>query len=416
MENEQTKNTDWKSLSREERGKLLLQTHRIVKTKIGWRVPSQSNNGDSYIVRFDGHEPECNCPDCELRGVKCKHQWTVEYFVKQEIDREGNITQTKGMRVTYSQDWKAYDSAKTQEKELFMKLLNDLCSQIPNPEYSFGRPKLPLSDMVFASALKIYSTFSLRRFTTDMMIAKEFGYIDKVPYYTTVARYMEDKELTPILKKLIMLTSLSLKSVETDFAIDSSGFTTTRFARWFDHKYGKEKDRRVWFKAHLCSGIKTNIITSCEITEAYSYDSKELPKLIKETSENFDIKEVSGDKAYSSRENLNAIEEAGAIPFIPFRKNAKAGMRGSFVWARMYHFFLYKHDEFLEHYHKRSNAETVFHMIKSKFGDSVRSKNETAQINEVLLKILCHNVCVVIQEMFELGITAEFSVAKVGVN
>jgi hypothetical protein len=47
-------------------------------------------------------------------------------------------------------------------------------------------------------------------------------------------------------------------------------------------------------------------------------------------------------------------------------------------------------------------------MIKSKFGDSVRSKTEVAQINEVLLKVLCHNICVVIQEMFELGIEPDF--------
>ncbi len=48
-------------------------------------------------------------------------------------------------------------------------------------------------------------------------------------------------------------------------------------------------------------------------------------------------------------------------------------------------------------------------MVKSKFGDAVRSKSETAQINEVLLKFLCHNLCVLISEMNELGISTEFS-------
>jgi hypothetical protein len=47
-------------------------------------------------------------------------------------------------------------------------------------------------------------------------------------------------------------------------------------------------------------------------------------------------------------------------------------------------------------------------MVKSKFGDYVRSKEWIAQVNEVLLKILCHNVCVVIQEMYELGIEPDF--------
>ena len=59
-------------------------------------------------------------------------------------------------------------------------------------------------------------------------------------------------------------------------------------------------------------------------------------------------------------------------------------------------------------HHKRSNVETVFQMIKSKFGEGLRSKTETAQVNEALCKVLCHNLCVVIQSRYELNITPEF--------
>lgn len=59
-------------------------------------------------------------------------------------------------------------------------------------------------------------------------------------------------------------------------------------------------------------------------------------------------------------------------------------------------------------YHQRSNVESAFFMIKSKFSDYVRSKTDTACINEILLKLICHNLCVVIQETFELGIQANF--------
>lgn len=74
--------------------------------------------------------------------------------------------------------------------------------------------------------------------------------------------------------------------------------------------------------------------------------------------------------------------------------------------------FMYKNDEFCEHYHKRSNVETCFHMIKTKFEERLRSKSQLAQTNELLLKILCHNICVVIQEICELGIKAEFCVEE----
>ncbi len=78
------------------------------------------------------------------------------------------------------------------------------------------------------------------------------------------------------------------------------------------------------------------------------------------------------------------------------------------MWARMYHFYHFNRDAFLVHYHKRSNVESTFAMMKAKFGDRIRSKTDTAQVNEMLLKVLCHNICVVIQSMYELGIEPDF--------
>ena len=60
---------------------------------------------------------------------------------------------------------------------------------------------------------------------------------------------------------------------------------------------------------------------------------------------------------------------------------------------------MHKREEYMERYHKRSNIESAYSMIKGKFGSSLRSKSDTRQINEALCKVLCHNVCVLIQEM-----------------
>jgi transposase len=62
----------------------------------------------------------------------------------------------------------------------------------------------------------------------------------------------------------------------------------------------------------------------------------------------------------------------------------------------------------LQHYHKRSNVESAFSMMKRKFGDGLRSKTDVAMVNETLCKILCHNLVVLIQEMCELGIVPVF--------
>lgn len=47
-------------------------------------------------------------------------------------------------------------------------------------------------------------------------------------------------------------------------------------------------------------------------------------------------------------------------------------------------------------------------MLKAEFGDSLRSKTDTAMINEALAKVLCHNICCLIQSQCELRIEATF--------
>jgi transposase len=146
-----------------------------------------------------------------------------------------------------------------------------------------------------------------------------------------------------------------------------------------------------------------------KITSQFDNDSPQLKELVDKTAENFDMAAVCGDGAYSSRHNLEVINCHGATPYIPFKSNATGTARGSSVWKKMFHYFQLNLDTFLAHYHNRSNAESAVQMIKSKFGARVRSKTWTAQVNEVLCKIICHNICVVIQEMHELGIDPDFN-------
>ncbi len=61
-------------------------------------------------------------------------------------------------------------------------------------------------------------------------------------------------------------------------------------------------------------------------------------------------------------------------------------------------------ETFLQQYHQRTLVEPTFSMTKAKIGDALRSKTDTALVNELLCKVLCHNICVLIQSMHELGI------------
>lgn len=241
---------------REQRGRELASKVSIRRNGNLWLVPSTSSDGTSYTVDVDQSIPRCTCPDHTLRRVKCKHIHAVEHTIRRETSTtfaaDGSVTETetvtvtKVIRPTYRQNRRAYNAAQTTERTRFLGLLHDLCQGVPQPAQTLGRPRLPLSDMVFASTFKVYSLFSARRFTSELNEAFYDGHIDRVPHYNSVGNYLADPSLTPIINRLVTVSSLPLKAVETDFAVDSSGFGTSRFVRWYNKKYGKEIDNREW--------------------------------------------------------------------------------------------------------------------------------------------------------------------------
>jgi transposase len=373
-------------------------------------VPSQGGP-KKYTVDPNPQEPHCTCPDFEARQLRCKHIFAVEIVIEREYANDGEtqtFTETVSVRKTYKQQWSSYNKAQTNEKADFQALLHDLCAGIQEPVQTFGRPRLPLADVIFSAAFKTFSTVSGRRFVSDLRDAHAKGYLSKMPSYNAIFDYLKMESLTPLLKELIAQSSLPLKSIETNFAVDSSGFSTTSYVRWFDVKYGKDEDWHDWIKMHLMCGTATHIVTSVELSRARHHDSPYFKPLVDATAQSgFNMQEISADKGYISSDNLHTAVEHGATPYIPFKSNVNI-KRGDDLWKKLYHFYSFKREEFLAHYHRRSNVETVFAMIKAKFGEKLRCKTETAQINEALCKVLCHNLCVVIQSMYELGVDPTF--------
>jgi transposase len=223
---------------------------------------------------------------------------------------------------------------------------------------------------------------------------------------------LDDEETTPILTELVAKSAEPLAAVETSFAADSTGFSGCRFDRWYAKKWQNAEPitRRAWVKAHAMIGTTTNVVTSVRVLESDSADAPQFQPLLTETAERFTISEVSADKGYLSESILYAVDAVGARAYIPFKSNSAPTRPG--LWSNAYHYFNLHRQEFLEHYHKRSNVESTFSMVKRKFGDSVRAKNDTSMRNEALAKFVCHNLCCLIQSMFELGIDPTFGCTK----
>lgn len=305
--------------------------------------------------------------------------------------------------------WHDYNLSQTREKAIFVKLLRELCNILPKKQRFEGRKGVEVAHIIFCLCMKNYCIKSGRRIIGELELCKEAGLIDKVPHFNSLFNYLKNKNLTYILEDLIKLTSLPLKSVERKFCCDSSGFGTSVLDdRWSVIRSKYEKHHK-YFKAHISFGVLTNIVTACKITSGDKADSPFLPTLVEETAENFKIEEWSADKGYLSRENYEAIFKHGAMPLIPFKSNITGKQRGSAIWGEMYKFFQKNNELFMKKYHLRSNAESGFSMIKARFGDLTSMRNPISAMNDILCKVLCHNLCVLCQELLLLNVDIDFA-------
>src|SRR5215211_5216557 len=172
---------------RQQKGLQIAQRAGIVQQGRLWLVPSQSGKGK---YKVDAEKRQCTCPDYDFRREPCKHLYAVEYVIEKTktttTDAQGTTTTTETVKVTrktYAQDWPNYNAAQTQEKRLFLYLLHQLCQGVGSPAQMNGRPRLPMEDMLFAMAFKVYSTISTRRFMSDLRDAQAKGYVSALPCY-----------------------------------------------------------------------------------------------------------------------------------------------------------------------------------------------------------------------------------------
>ncbi|MFX0178388.1 MAG: transposase [Candidatus Hodarchaeota archaeon] len=312
-------------------------------------------------------------------------------------------------------DWRKYNLAKRKEKRLFYELLYELGQLIPEPPRKNGRPPVPVRDLFFSLGLKLYSNYSGRKIDTDLNHAKAIGYISVAPHFNTMHDFLKCLGTYDLLKKLLVISALPLKNLEDDFSMDASGFGAYGSESWRRVKYDKYKKETKWktfLKGHIFIGTRSNVICSCEVTNSKVGDATMAPNLLQQANGNFNIRQVSADKAYSSRRILQIIQSLDAIPFIAFKENANPNKYSPEIWIKMYNYFKENKEKFMKNYHRRSNVETVFSMIKMRLGEFLKCKNFEAQRNELMMKFICHNICCLITQKFIHNIDINFKVCE----
>lgn len=205
-------------------------------------------------------------------------------------------------------------------------------------------------------------------------VARALLKLKSIPDHSTLVKF--HKRINPkIIDKL-----LCKKEVITS-AIDSSGFETNYMSYHYANVWNRQDKRkyRRYLKVSIAIDTDSQYILSQKIRLGPRNDHIDFESVMK----NIKCKFVVADKGYDSKSNRYfVLRKMKAYPHIPRRifsgsTYVRAGIKLKF-------------DKGI--YHQRSKVETVFSVIKRKYGSFVLSRSFESQKKELLFRMVAYNI------------------------
>ena len=184
--------------------------------------------------------------------------------------------------------------------------------------------------------------------------------------------------------------------------VDSTGVKVFGEGEWKVRQHGWSK-RRTWKKLHLAVNEASGEILAVSVTDNSLADSAELPGLLDQIAT--PVAQVSGDKAYDTRIDYDAVRQRQARASIPPRRGARIWQHANTQAERLIR------DENLrairQHgrkawkqssgYHRRSLAETAMSRFKRILGPTISARTFPGQAAEIKVR------CNILNIMTQLG-------------
>jgi len=212
------------------------------------------------------------------------------------------------------------------------------------------------------------------KFLRFSVVARALLKLKSVPDHSTLVKFHRKLKFVNLDKLLCK------KPVETS-AIDASGFETTHMSYYYANAW-RSKDKRIrrrYLKLSIAIDVDSQYILSQKIRIGPRNDNIDFENVLK----NVKCKIVLADKGYDSRKNRYfVLRKMKAYPQIPRR--ITSGPTYERIGVKI------KFDENI--YHQRSKVESVFSVIKRKYGNYILSRTFETQKRELLLRLVAYNI------------------------
>jgi hypothetical protein len=283
-----------------------------------------------------------------------------------------------------------------KEKSCF---LNCMCNFLDSLEFEKeqvnGRPRANEREIIKNLLVMSYNSMSYRRAISDIKILYNEGLISEKISRTTLNDYSNNEKSIEVLERLIQLSATYFKETEDTLIVDSSWFSEKMYLGGYKKVHSDKMGLTYTRKIHIGILKNSRVICYAKATAGIRHDCPVFKDILSNSVKLFDLKYCLGDAGYLSKDNYILCEDHGIKAFLNFKKNNTSSKGRSALWKQQIDIWRNKPKIWHESYRFRVLVESTFSTIKRKFGNYLRSKNQSSRDVEMLLKCLCYNLCVI---------------------
>lgn len=175
--------------------------------------------------------------------------------------------------------------------------------------------------------------------------------------------------------------------------MDGTGLRTNRRSAWFAIRLRKYITRREFLKLEGFADCDSQLFASVVITDGYSNEAPLFIRVLEKRPREMVLGNVAGDKGLPSRENTQYVADQGGRPFLKPKDNVPVTTRpkGCPAWKEEVRICREEPERWRRFYSPRVLIETMWDVLKARFGETLNSKKRWNQKREALLKVACYN-------------------------
>ena len=240
--------------------------------------------------------------------------------------------------------------------------------------------------------LRQYESKSYESFVEWLDVATEIILqlqLKTIPHFTTlqkaVARISE-RTLHVAIGRFIRIISPG----KIFAGADATGFENRHAAPYYTYRCNI---RHSFTKCSAGSDMKSQLICAVVIQHhPVSHDIKHFPKLFSQMLDVTPMSTMVLDKGYDSESIHKTIRDENIISMIPVRgENTIGSTKGKYrkQMRREFDVIIYS---------QRNKTETIFSVVKRRFGSELDSHNDVMKTKELLYRVLaynCHRMCII---------------------